>query len=79
MWADSGATGGVGTVSSSAVAAGVVRAIEKDKAEVNVAPWPLRAMALVANVAPDAFGSLARRAGADEQTAALAAGLRDRR
>jgi len=66
-------------VTSAAVAAGVVRAIKHNKAEVNIAPAPLRAMAILANVAPDAFAWLARRAGADKQTAALAAGLRDRR
>jgi len=79
MFADSGATGGGGTVTSAAVAAGVVRAIEHNKAEVNVASAPLRAMAVFANIAPGAWAWIARRAGADKQTAALAAGLRDRR
>ncbi len=79
MFADSGATGGGGTVTSAAVAAGVVRAIEHNKAEVNVAPAALRAMAVFANVAPDALAWLARRAGADKQTAVLAEGLRGHR
>jgi uncharacterized protein len=79
MFADSGATGGGGTVTSAAVAAGVVRAIEHDKAEVDVAPAALRVMAVFANLAPDALAWLVRRGGADKQTAALAEGLRDRR
>ena len=42
MWAESGARSNVGTVSSSAVVDGVIRAIEHNRAEVDVAPWPVR-------------------------------------
>ena len=79
MWAESGADAKVGTVSSSAVAAGVIRAIERNKAEVDVAPWSVRLAAAVAHLFPETFGRLARQLGADRQTAALAAGLRHKR
>jgi short-subunit dehydrogenase len=79
MWAESGATGTVGTVSPSAVADGVIKAIRKNRAEVDVAPWSVRLGAALAHLFPDAFGRVAQRAGADQQTAALAAGLRHKR
>ena len=79
MWAESGATTNVGTVSSAAVAAGVVRAIEKNKAEVDVAPMAVRLAAVLANLMPETYAGIARRAGADKQTESLAAGLRHKR
>jgi short-subunit dehydrogenase len=79
MWAESGATTNVGTVSSSAVADGVIRAIDKNKAEVDVAPMAVRFAAALAHLAPETYARIARRAGADEQTASLAAGLRHKR
>jgi short-subunit dehydrogenase len=79
MWAESGASGKVGTVSSSAVADGVIRAIERNRAEVDVAPWSVRVAAALAHLLPGTYARLARRSGADEQTAALAAGLRHKR
>jgi short-subunit dehydrogenase len=79
MWAESGATGKVGTVSSSAVAHAVILAIRKNRAEVDVAPWSVRFGAAVSHLLPQTYARLARRSGADEQTGALAAGLRHKR
>ena len=79
MWAESGATGTVGTVSSSAVAEGVIRAIERNKAEVDVAPMSIRLAAVFANLMPETYARVAQRAGADQQTESLAAGLRHKR
>lgn len=79
MWAESGATSNVGTVSSAAVAKAVVRAIERNRAEIDVAPWAVRLGGVLAHVAPGTFGRVAKRAGADRQTAALAEGLRHKR
>ncbi len=79
MWAESGARSSVGTVSSSAVADGVIRAIEHNRAEVDVAPWSVRIGGVLAHVAPETFARIARRSGADQQTADLAHGLRHKR
>jgi short-subunit dehydrogenase len=79
MWAESGAHTSGGTVVSTAVADGVVRAIERNRAEVDLAPLSIRLGGIFANLAPDAFARLARKAGADKQTAELAAGLRHKK
>lgn len=79
MWAESGATSTVGTVSSATVAERVVTAIERNRAEIDVAPWSVRLGGLFAHVAPGTFGRLAKRVGADRETAALAEGLRHKR
>jgi short-subunit dehydrogenase len=79
MWAESGSGGKVATGSSAAVADGVVRAIRANRAEVDLAPWTLRIAAALAHHLPETFARLAQRAGADQQTAALAAGLRHKR
>jgi hypothetical protein len=79
MWAESGAHTSGGTVVSTAVADGVVRAIERNRAEVDLAPLSIRLGGIFANLAPDAFAHLARKAGADKQTAELAAGLRHKK
>ena len=65
MFADSGATlpWGVGTVTPQAVAAGVVKAIRVDKAEVDVAPVSLRVGALVGALAPGVVGGVQARVG----------------
>lgn len=79
MWAESGASSKVGTVSSSAVADGVIRAIRRNRAEGNVAPRSVRLAAAIAHRCPEAFARVARLSGADDQSAALAAGLRHKR
>ena len=54
---------GVGTVSPEAVADAVVRAIERNRGEVDVAPVGLRAGAMAAGLAPDLAASVQRRLG----------------
>jgi short-subunit dehydrogenase len=79
MWAESGAHTKGGTVISAAVADGVIRAIEHNRAEIDVAPLSIRLGGIFANLAPDAFARMARKAGADDQTAELTAGLRHKK
>jgi short-subunit dehydrogenase len=65
MFADSGAPlpPGVRTVAPEAVAAAIVRAIERDRAEVDAASLPLRAGAWFAGVAPVFAGVVTKRFG----------------
>jgi short-subunit dehydrogenase len=67
MFADSGAQvpRGVGTSSPDQVAAGVISAIERDRAEVEVAPRMQRFMANFAARRPDLAGRLSTRMGVD--------------
>jgi short-subunit dehydrogenase len=66
MFADSGAPlpPGVRTVKPDAVARAIVRAIERNRAEVEPAPFPLRAGARMAGVAPVLAGTVTKRLGA---------------
>jgi short-subunit dehydrogenase len=66
MFADSGAPlpRGIRTVTPEAVAAAIVRAIERNRAEVDAAPLALRAGARFAGVAPVLAGSVSKRFGA---------------
>jgi short-subunit dehydrogenase len=65
MFADSGASlpPGVRTVTPAAVAAAIVRAIERNRAEVDAAPLPLRAGARVAGLTPVLAASVSKRFG----------------
>jgi len=65
MFHDTGAKlpPGVGTVSPEAVADAVVRAIERNRGEVDVAPVGLRAGAKAAGLAPDLAATVSRRLG----------------
>ena len=76
MFAASGATlpRFVGTKPPDAVAAAVVAAIERDRAEIDVAPWGLRAGALLAGVAPSLSARVQRRFGASEMSASISDG-----
>ncbi|HVR06287.1 MAG TPA: SDR family NAD(P)-dependent oxidoreductase [Solirubrobacteraceae bacterium] len=65
---------GVGTRSPEDVARAVAGAIENNRAEVDVAPFSLRAGAAFANLAPGLAASVTRRTGGDEIATALAAG-----
>jgi short-subunit dehydrogenase len=67
MFADTGAKlpPGSGTSSPEEVAAGVVKAIERDRAEVEVAPRIQRVMANFAARRPDLAGRLSARIGAE--------------
>jgi short-subunit dehydrogenase len=65
MFHDAGAPlpPGVRTVTPAAVGAAIVRAIERDRAEVDVAPLPLRAGARAAGAAPVIAGAVTKRFG----------------
>jgi short-subunit dehydrogenase len=65
---------GVGTKTPADVAEGVARAIERGPAEVNVAPFGLRAGASFAGLAPGAAEKLARRLGSDKVSEQMAKG-----
>ncbi|MGA5131974.1 SDR family NAD(P)-dependent oxidoreductase [Streptomyces olivoreticuli] len=81
MFADSGAPlpRGVGTRSPEDVARATVRAIEKNLAEVDVAPLNLRLAALIGSTAPALSAAVQRRLGADKTSEQLAKGQRDKR
>jgi short-subunit dehydrogenase len=76
MFANSGARlpRFVGTKPPDAVAAAVVAAIEHDKAEIDVAPWGLRAGAMLAGVAPALSARVQRRFGAAQMSASISDG-----
>jgi short-subunit dehydrogenase len=65
MFHDTGAKlpPGVGTVTPEAVADAVVRAISRNRGEVDVAPLSLRAGAMAANLAPDLAATVQRKLG----------------
>jgi uncharacterized protein len=70
---------GVGTRSPDDVATGVVRAIERDRAEVDVAPLSLRLGAMTAGLAPQLAADVSRRLGNARITRDLADGQRAKR
>ena len=70
---------GVGTRTPEDVAAGVVRAIERDKGEVVVAAPGLRVGAAFAGLAPELSGLTSRRLGAAKISAGLASAQREKR
>jgi short-subunit dehydrogenase len=74
MFADAGVKlpPGVRTVSPQQVGRGVVRAIERDRAEVDVAPFDLRLGARFGSVAPELAARVNRLVGADRIAADLA-------
>lgn len=80
MFAESGATlpPGVGTRSPQEVAAAAVSAVERDRAEVVVAPLPLTAGAYLAGLVPGPAGRVARRLGGDRVARSIASGQTDR-
>jgi short-subunit dehydrogenase len=70
---------GVGTRSPDDVAAAVLRAIERNKAEVEVAPMGVRLGAAFAGVAPQLASAVSRRIGGEKVATDLAAGQSDKR
>jgi uncharacterized protein len=70
---------GVGTRSPEQVAAGVVKAIERNKAEVDVAPLGLRLGSIFSGLAPEFSLNSSRRMGAARIADGLTAGGRDNR
>jgi short-subunit dehydrogenase len=81
MFAESGAKlpPFVGTKRQEDVARAVVKAIEQDRAELEVAPLPLRAGATLASLAPGPVGAVQRRLGAASTSDQLARGQRGKR
>jgi uncharacterized protein len=81
MFHESGAKlpGYVPTKTPEQVADGVVRAIERNRAEVDVAPVGMRLGAVAAGVVPELAGRLQRRLGAQSIAEAMAEGQRDKR
>ena len=70
---------GAGTRTPSDVAAAVIRVIESDRAELDVAPAALRAGAAFASLAPQLAASASRLAGSDRVSTELARRQRDQR
>ncbi|TQM82586.1 short-subunit dehydrogenase [Saccharothrix saharensis] len=81
MFADTGAKppAGLRTVSPEQVAAGVVRAIEENRAEVNVAPAELRVLSAVGGAFPALSSGLQRRMSNDELMRRMSAANRGKR
>jgi short-subunit dehydrogenase len=81
MFADAGVKlpPGVGTRSPQDVAKAVVRAIERNRGELDVAPLPLRVSTVFASLAPELAGSVARKIGSEEITRQMEVGQRDKR
>lgn len=81
MFAKAGVTlpRGVRTRTAEDVAQAVVRAVERDKAEIDVAPLPLRVGAAFAGIAPELSGRTSRRLGSTVIAARLAAAQRGER
>jgi short-subunit dehydrogenase len=81
MFADSGASlpPGVGTSSPEQVAAGIVRAIERNRAEVDVAPLAMKAGARLGGLAPELTANVQGRLGSFKVARAIGAGQRDKR
>jgi short-subunit dehydrogenase len=78
MFHDSGAKlpGYVGTRTPDDVARAVVRAIEHDRSEVDVAPLPIRLGSMVQGLAPELAARVQRRLGAADIAARVIAGQR---
>lgn len=81
MFANSGVTlpPGVGTRSPQDVAEAVLRAIDEDRAEIDVAPLGLRVGAAAAGLAPSLAAAVSRRLGSHEIASAIAETQRDQR
>ena len=81
MFADAGVQlpRGVGTRTPEDVAHAVVRAIEHDRGEIDVAPLSLRVGAMLAGVAPELAARVSRRLGSDELAREIAFGQREKR
>jgi short-subunit dehydrogenase len=81
MFADSGVKlpPGIGTRAPEDVAKAVVTAIERNRAEIDVAPLALRASTLFASVAPELAAKLGRRLGSEDITRQMHARQREKR
>jgi uncharacterized protein len=81
MFAESGTElpKGVGTSTPDEVAAGVVKAIEHNKAELDVAPLGMRLGTKFSELAPQVASRVQRRMGSSEIAGQMSAGQRDKR
>ena len=81
MWADTGLdpARGAGSRTAEDVANAVVRAIENDIGEIDVASARLRMTAWLAAITPRGYAALARRAGAERHTRAMVERIGHRR
>jgi short-subunit dehydrogenase len=81
MFAESGVElpSGVGTASPEDVAGATVQAIERNRAEIDVAPLPVRVGAAFAGLAPELSARVARKLGSEDIAHAMHAGQRDKR
>ena len=81
MFADSGVElpRGVGTSSPEDVARATVQAIERNRAEIDVAPIPMRVGAAFSGLAPELSALVGRKLGADGISEQMHAGQRDKR
>jgi short-subunit dehydrogenase len=70
---------GIGTRSPEQVARAVISAVERNRAEVEVAPLSLRLGATFASVAPQISAKVSRRLGGEKVASDLAHGQRDKR
>jgi short-subunit dehydrogenase len=70
---------GVGTRSPEDVAAGVVKAIEQNRAELDVAPLSMRAGTVLASLAPGPIGTIQRKLGAVATSDAIGRGQTEKR
>jgi hypothetical protein len=69
----------VGTKTPGEVADAVVSAIERDRAEIAVAPLGLRAGTAIASIAPELSANVQRRLGSGKIAEDMARGQRDKR
>lgn len=81
MFVESGAElpKGVGTRTPEDVAAAVIRGVEKNRGEIDVAPVSMRVSALFAQLAPSTAAAAARRMGGEELAVTMNAGQKDKR
>jgi short-subunit dehydrogenase len=81
MFHEAGATlpGYVGTKTPEDVADAVISAIERNRAEVEVAPLGVRIGTLFASLAPDTAAAVQRRIGADKVASEMEIGQREKR
>jgi short-subunit dehydrogenase len=81
MFADAGVKlpTGVGTKTPEDVANAVVKAIERNRGEIDVAPLSLRASTAFAGLAPELAATVARRVGSEEISRQMEAGQRNKR
>lgn len=81
MWAETGVQlpGYVRTKKPEDVADALIQAIERNRAEVDVAPVPVRVSAALANLAPELVANAQRRLGSEDISAQVAEAQRSKR